>query len=377
MGSGRVENQACCPYTAGSMRARLVPSRRLALAFVSLLGAILGVVLFSESARVPLRTPLVPRSARGEPTTIALEGREGARGSIRFRATLVATDPRALDDAEELQLFLEPDAAGRNRLRGAAGSRLGVRIHRKRAGRDRSRPAHRLPPLARLLASGGAAPGTALDLAVEAKGSGDLACWASSLCGCGPGADPSAVARGEEAAGRRAGRIRSATRRRPHESSFSTTCGAFSPGIAWIARLAGAAVGLALAGCLAFPTRPLGGESSSPAVAAVVRAGVGAALLAASLAALYAVLAPPLSGPDEPYHLLGYAELTRDGALAEDVVAWMAETHLWRIRYNPKSTFAPSTSGSRSSSSTLSCAPPRSLSAVRCSHGSSGPWRRS
>ena len=112
-----------------------------------------------------------------------------------------------------------------------------------------------------------------------------------------------------------------------------------SPGIAWLVGAVCVAIGLALAGCLAFPTRPLGGASSSPAAAAVVRAGGGAALLAASLAVLYAVLAPPLSGPDEPYHLLGYADLTRDGALAEDAVAWMAETHLWRIRYNPEEHF--------------------------------------
>ena len=41
-----------------------------------------------------------------------------------------------------------------------------------------------------------------------------------------------------------------------------------------------------------------------------------------------------------------------------------------------KRAFARSTSGSRSSSSTPSCAPPRSPCAARCSHGSSGPWRR-
>ena len=37
------------------MRARFVPSRRLALGFVLALGALLGVVLVSQSARVPLR----------------------------------------------------------------------------------------------------------------------------------------------------------------------------------------------------------------------------------------------------------------------------------------------------------------------------------
>ena len=64
-----------------------------------LLGAILGVVLFSESARVPLRTPFVPRSARGEPTTIALEGREGRSGhhgvpARRSRPPTPARSPR-------------------------------------------------------------------------------------------------------------------------------------------------------------------------------------------------------------------------------------------------------------------------------------------
>jgi hypothetical protein len=43
------------------------------------LGLVLALVLTSESARVPMRTPLVPRAARGEPITIPLEGRETAR----------------------------------------------------------------------------------------------------------------------------------------------------------------------------------------------------------------------------------------------------------------------------------------------------------
>jgi hypothetical protein len=62
-------------------------------------------------------------------------------------------------------------------------------------------------------------------------------------------------------------------------------------------------------------------------------------LLAASLGLLYAVLVPPLMAPDEPYHMLGFAELASDRALAADTVAWMGETHLWRIRQQPSERF--------------------------------------
>ena len=106
------------------MRARLVPSRRLALVFVLALGALLGVVLFSESARVPLRTPFVPRSARDAPVAVALEGRPTPRGSVLFRLELVARAPAELLAHEELQLFLDSGtparalAAARLRVRG-------------------------------------------------------------------------------------------------------------------------------------------------------------------------------------------------------------------------------------------------------------------
>src|SRR5262249_35249292 len=91
-------------------------------------------------------------------------------------------------------------------------------------------------------------------------------------------------------------------------------------------------------GCWLFPTAPLAQEPRA-ASRAVPGAAAAAALLAASLGLLYAVLAPPLSGPDEPYHLLGFAELVHDEPLARDTVAWMGETHLWRIRQQPGERF--------------------------------------
>ena len=73
--------------------------------------------------------------------------------------------------------------------------------------------------------------------------------------------------------------------------------------------------------------------------APLLAAAGGAALLAGSLGVLYAVLVPPLMGPDEPYHLLGFADLGSNRALADDTVVWMGETHLWRIRYQPTERF--------------------------------------
>jgi hypothetical protein len=321
------------------MRARLVPSRRLALAFIAVLGAILGVVLFSQSGRVPLRTPLVPRSARGEPTTIALEGREGRQGATVFRLALAATDPRALA-AEELWLFLSSETP-RARL---VSAELWVRgsecaftaVGRDAIGVDQTTVFRRSPGCSRpeRLPSG-----TGLDLAVEVKGSGDLALLGfEPLAGAGPGK----IQAPPHGARQTSLDVRGAFVRYPETAPRIILLNHMwraSPGIAWLAGLVCAAIGLALVGCLVFPTRPLRGASSAPAAAAVVRAGGGAALLAASLAGLYSVLAPPLSGPDEPYHLLGYADLTNDVALAEDAVAWMAETHLWRIRYSPEERF--------------------------------------
>ena len=378
MGSGRVENQACCPYTAGSMRARLVPSRRLALAFVAVLGAILGVVLFSESARVPLRTPFVPRSARGEPTTIALEGRGGARGSILFRADARGHRPPRARRGGAAALPLEPDAAGRNRLRGAAGSGLGVRIHRKRAGRDRNRPAHRLPPRTRLLASGDAAP---RDRArPRRRGEGLRRSRPAGLRasrGCGPGNGPGAVARGEDGRRSTCAAHSSATRRRPHGSSFSTTCGASLPGSpgsrgrcappsAWPSRAAWRSrrVRSGARRILPPPPRSCAPGGAPPSSPRASRCSTPSSRRRCP------VPTSRITCSDTP--------ISRRTARSRKTPwrGWQRPTS-GASATTPKSAFAPSTSGSRSSSSTPSCAPPRSPSAARCSHGSSGPWRRS
>ena len=94
-----------------------------------------------------------------------------------------------------------------------------------------------------------------------------------------------------------------------------------------------------MAGCLAFPTRALASGALERTRGFGWAAGSAATFLAGSLGVLYAVLVPPLMGPDEPYHMLGFAELASNRALAEDTVELMGETHLWRIRQQPSERF--------------------------------------
>jgi hypothetical protein len=322
------------------MRARLAPSRRLALVFVLGLGALLAAALFAESARVPLRTPLVSRAARAAPVAVPLEGREARRGTAVFRLELTGHDPTTLTSHEALQLYLEGSQSGltllgaRLELRGTgcalvAGA-LDELTSREPVVFRRAEPC--------LAASQLTGP-VSLDLVVEARGEGAVALLAFETPGA---AEPAPI------------RVESA---RPHSVPLAVR-GAFldhpatapriallnhmwrsAPGSGWLLGLVALALGLACAGCFVFPTRRASDGDSSRRVGAVGRGALGASLFAASLALLHAVVAPPLSGPDEPYHLLGFAALVKDEALAKDTVAWMGETHLWRIRQQPGERF--------------------------------------
>lgn len=68
----------------------------------------------------------------------------------------------------------------------------------------------------------------------------------------------------------------------------------------------------------------------------------GVALVAAGLALAYAVLVPPLQAPDEPNHLLGYANATGDEGLPARTVAWAKALHFERITFQPGERFRPS-----------------------------------
>ena len=322
------------------MRGRLVPSRRLALVFVLALGALLGIVLFSDSARVPLRTPLVPRAARTAPVSIPLAGRDAPRGRRVFRLALAAHDTSALLAHDELLLFLESATPGRALVEASLQLR-GQECALVASGRDDLADS---PPIAFRRSASCASvrrsgESTAVDLTVEVEGDGDV-----SLLGFVPAA-------GTEPALLQV----AASRSRPTPLDVR---GAFldypdtlprivllnhmwraAPGFGWLLGLVATGVLLAAAGVLVFAVEPVVPAWPLPATRPLVRGALGAALCAGSLALLHAALEPPLSGPDEPYHLLGFAELTGNEALARDTVVWMGETHLWRTRQQPAERF--------------------------------------
>ena len=68
----------------------------------------------------------------------------------------------------------------------------------------------------------------------------------------------------------------------------------------------------------------------------------GVALLATGLAIAYAVLVPPLQAPDEPNHLLGYANATGNDVLPPRTEAWAKALHFERITFQPGERFRPS-----------------------------------
>ena len=327
-----------------AMRGReLLAGRRPALLFVALLGSILGLFLISPSARVPMRTPLVPRPARGPLVAVPLDGRDSQRGTTVHRLALSAVDPQALVPHDELWLFLSPpEGDGGGRLLEAV---LHVRDTPCVFDGDDGGPLGFREPLvlrpgpecARLDRSR-----VDLDLAVEVAGSGAMALWAHSP------RDESAEFHGIEVTALASGGAGVPLRVRGFVVDYPPTAPRvellndmwrISPSTRWLWLLLGGAVGLALAGCVVFPTRRAPQDDDRPTPSFVLSSGAGAALLAGSLTVLYAALTPPLMGPDEPYHLLGLAELVGEDSWPDETVAWMGQTHLLRIRHHSKERF--------------------------------------
>jgi hypothetical protein len=316
------------------MEGRLEPSRRLAVGFVLTLGTLLGVALFGESARVALRTPLVPREARSAPVSVPLDGRDARRGAVRFRLELVTHDPAALLAHEELQLFFE--AAGPRRALVAArlelrGTGCSLVAGPRRELTSREAVVFRRSPEC-LGLSNLTVPATT-DLVVEVRGEGGLALLGFERRADGgstllQGAPTRLWTAGFDVRGALIGYPETAPRIVLLQHMWRG-----APGVGWVASLSALALGLACAGCVVFPTLPI--RPTTSRLPAIARGATGAALLAGSLALLHAVLEPPLSGPDEPYHLLGFADLVSDEALARDTVSWMGETHVWRTRQQP------------------------------------------
>jgi hypothetical protein len=311
-----------------------------ALAFVGLLGSILACVLASQSARVSVRNPLVTRPNRGRLVAVPLQERTSAAGVTTYALDLSSEGLAELGSHDELWLYVSMAA--------------GVGIHGARL--DATGTACRFD------AGPGPALGendplilrhsepcrafttrlTPLELTIEVEGRGPLGLWAYRPRGADSLRGPIRVEPSEPGDGPGPLSARGFLVDYPPTAPRVELLNAMwrlssRPG--WIWWAVAAAIGSVLAGCLVFPTSAVPAATGKPRSHFVLGAASGAALLALGVSGLYAVLTPPLLGPDEPYHLLGFADLVGDARLGEDTVAWMGQTHLWRIRYHPDERF--------------------------------------
>jgi hypothetical protein len=311
----------------------------LALLFVGLLASIVAVFLLLPSARVPVRTRLVEKAQRGPLVAAPFSSRE--KGQTTFhRLTLALMDPQVLADHAEVWLFPLPSGAG-GRLHRAELRVQGTSCAFEAGAQGRLVDGKPLALRRRPECSSLPIPRDApLDLMVEVEGGGELALWAFQPLATGEEMGPIQIpSPGPGAAGPSLGLRGFFVDYLPTAPRVDllNDMWRISPSPHWLWLSLAVGLGLALGGCLVFPTRRATSEGSTIALAAA--SGAGAALLAGSLVVLYAVLTPPLAAPDEPYHLLGLAELIGDTSLPEGTVAFMGQTHLLRIRFQPREHF--------------------------------------
>jgi hypothetical protein len=319
------------------MQGRRVPAsfRLWALAFVMGLGAVLGHALAGQSARVVLREPLVPRTARGPLVAVPLVPNPAP--GLRSLALASEALPR-LAAHEELWLYLDHPASGpRVRRARLLAPGTSCRFELGAGGEaTESRPDER--PLV-LHRSAGCSErtgslATELRLELDVEGEGAVRLWAYRPRAADSERGPILVAHVDPEAGPERLSVRGFFVDHPPTAPRIELLGAMwrlPAGPSWIGWSVAGALALAAIGCLVFPTSAA--SPGPPPGGRVVRSAVASALVALGLAALYAVLTPPLFGPDEPYHLLGFADLGRDERLADDTIVWMGQTHVLRIRY--------------------------------------------
>jgi hypothetical protein len=306
--------------------------RPAAALFVGLMGLALALTLAQRGARSPLREPFVPKATRGVAATLPLEARESRKRTVVYRLKLSLADAGVLLDHEELQLLFSSTPRRRELVRGE------LRV-RTEACPLEARPGELVDGQPVAFRRGGECSverqAADADLMLELRGPGELALLGfQPIAGSPPGPVQAAAIVAGAALDVR-GAFVDYTAALPRITLLNAMWRG-APGAGWLWGSLAAGVALACTACLVFPTHAFAGSGLAGVLA---RSAVAVALVAGSLGVLYSVLVPPLMGPDEPYHLLGFAELSSDRALAGDTVAWMGETHLWRIRYQPQERF--------------------------------------
>ncbi|MFN8093758.1 MAG: hypothetical protein U0599_16365 [Vicinamibacteria bacterium] len=312
---------------------RFSSGRAWALSFLAACGAVVALTLGGQSERVAVREPIVPRLARGPLVRVPFAPASGA-GPRAASIRLSVNGPAGLFAHDEVRLFVSTPGGGplrvrRAELRGSGGCRF-------EAGAVVLAEDEPLP--LRRAAACPASGVTAVDLAVETEDGAAPGLWAyrprPGLADRGPllvdGADgegPLSVRAFVVDWPETAPRIEllSAMWRRAGSSG-------------WLWGLLASGLGLVLVGCAVLPAGPAP-TAGGPEGRFVLASGSGAALVAGGLALLYVVATPPLSGPDEPYHLMGLSVLAGQPTRIEDTLAWCAETHQMRIRRHPQERF--------------------------------------
>jgi hypothetical protein len=306
-----------------------------ALLCVAVCGAIIGTFLVSSGSgpQTPHKTPFVAKTQRGQPFLVPLERRPGKPGVSLYRTDLYLTSAGTLLGHPEVQLFFST-GPGSARLLQAELQLVGTRCRYRTVGvatlvdgeplalrRDAACTAPAVIPNPRLV------------LTAEREGDQELSVWSFHALPDTP--YPSAI------------RVSNAT----PESDTPLLRGFFvddpptarrirllnymwqlSSSTLWLWLLLGLAAALAVTGALVFPMQRLPPEGGQALLKTALVGGLGAACFAGALGLGYATLCPPLSGPDEPYHLLGFAKLNREGSLPAELVQWMNLTHFQRIR---------------------------------------------
>ena len=316
------------------------------LVLVGLLGAPLVGFLLSSPARPPIKTPLFPRGSGWPGAPVPLSPAAGSRGEVAHRISLFSPAPGRLLEHPEIWIPMAPRAnpprliRGQLRLLGTScvyETGEGARLRRDEALVLLRRPG--------CLASAAAATGE-LHLELRVRGDGDLAL--SALMPPAATSEPEYIYVPPAIAARDAIRpvLRCFGVEYPRQTGLRRVdllnhMWQLSPQARWLWLLLGVACLLALAGCVVFPWQPLPDRGGPSAGRFVLAAAGGAFCFSAALGLLYATLAPPLSGPDEPYHLLAYAALGGDTRVSRETVSWIQLTHLQRIRFHPTERFRP------------------------------------
>jgi hypothetical protein len=314
-----------------------------ALLSVGFFGAIISVFLVSSSARLALRTPFVSKTERGRPFLAPLVRTEGTPGHPRvprYQLDLFLASVTTLLEHPEVQVFFSTGAGAAGKVR-AELQVVGTPCRYTTGAGATLADGDPLPLLREPeCAPSPRKPTGRLELEVEYEGGGDLAAWAFAPLPDVP--DPGAVRISAPTPTGEMPLLRGFFVDYPPTAPrilLLNYMWQVSPSPLWLWLLLSLAAALAVGGILAIPLHPSAPEASHVPIRRALASGLGACFLAGALGLTYAVLVPPLSGPDEPYHLLGFAELNGEAELPGKIAQWMSVSHFQRIRAHPTERF--------------------------------------